>query len=122
MKKKNCWEHMMCGRQPGGHTAQDAGVCPVSVHEELNGVHDGENAGRACWAIDDSLCPELLRGAEKKFSGCWKCDFYHSVKSEERSSLHGFIATHREMLHFQKKMRRSVRPEGENPDLRRKDK
>lgn len=95
MKKQNCWEYMMCGRHPGGHSAA---VCPVSVYEALHGIHGGKNAGRACWAIDNSLCPELMREApEKKFSGCWKCNFYHHVKNEERSSPHGFISTYREM-------------------------
>ncbi len=107
MKKKNCWEFMACGRHPGGHAAADGTVCPVSVYEELNGIHGGKNAGRACWAVDDSLCPELHREtASKKFSGCWKCDFYHHVKNEERSSRHGFIATHREMKTYQKRMLR----------------
>jgi len=95
MKKQNCWEYMMCGRDPGGHSAA---VCPVSVYEELNGIHGGKNAGRACWTIDSSLCPEIMRKSPaKKFSGCWKCDFYHRVKNEEGSSPHGFITTHREM-------------------------
>jgi len=104
MKKQNCWEHMKCGRHPGGHAATDLGVCPVSVYEELNGVHGGKNAGRACWAIDDSLCPELMRETPaKKFSGCWKCDFYQRVKNEERSSPHGFITTYREMKKIREK-------------------
>lgn len=104
MKKLNCWEHMKCGRHPGGHSAADSGVCPVSIYDELNGVHGGKNAGRACWTIDNSLCPELMRETPpKKFSGCWKCDFYHSVKNEELSSPHGFITTYREMKKIREK-------------------
>ncbi len=123
MKKKNCWEYMKCGRQPEGHAVSDSGVCPVSVYEDLNGVHGGKNAGRACWAVDDSLCPELLRKtSEQKFSGCWKCDFYQSVKNEERSSRLGFIATHREMKLILKKLQLladSRRPAG--PDTQSRD-
>ncbi len=97
MRKKNCWEHMKCGRHPGGQ-ASGAGVCSVSVHEELNGMHGGKNAGRACWVIDDSLCPdEMRKSSTMKFAGCWKCDFYHLVRDEERSSPHGFMITYREM-------------------------
>ncbi len=96
---------MKCGRQPEGHAAAEAGVCPVSVCEELNGIHGGKNGGRACWAIDDSLCPDVLRGASKTFTGCWKCDFYQRVKTEELSSRDGFIATHREMRTIQKRLR-----------------
>jgi len=96
---------MKCGRQPEGHAAADSGVCPVAVCEELNGIHGGKNAGRACWAIDDSLCPDALRETpEKKFTGCWKCDFYQSVKNEERSSRDGFVATHREMRTIQNRL------------------
>ena len=89
---------MKCGRCPGGHKASGVGVCPVSVHEELHGIHDGINAGRACWVIDNSHCPDEMRDtSSKKFAGCWKCDFFHKVKAEERSSRHGFIETYREM-------------------------
>ena len=99
MKKKNCWEHMKCGRHPGGQKTSGAGVCPASVHEKLHGIHGGENAGRACWVIDDSLCSNAIREiSTKKFAGCWKCDFYHLVRNEERSSPHGFIETYREMI------------------------
>ncbi len=99
MKKKNCWDHMQCGRSPGEQKSSSADVCPATVHKQLHGIHGGENAGRACWAIDDSLCPKVLKEtAAKKFEGCWKCDFYHLVKHEERSSPHGFISTYREMI------------------------
>lgn len=121
MKKQNCWEYMKSGRQPGGHAAAVSGVCPVSVYGELNGVHGGENAGRACWAIDNSLCPELMRESpEKKFSGCWKCNFYHRVKNEERSSQHGFITTYHEM----KKIcdSKGVTPKNTSPDASHKQK
>ncbi len=61
-------------------------------------MHGGKNAGRACWVIDDSLCPdEMRKSSTMKFAGCWKCDFYHLVRDEERSSPHGFMITYREM-------------------------
>ncbi len=98
MQKKNCWEYMKCGRCPGGHAVSGAGVCPACVRDELNGIHDGINAGRACWVIDDSLCPDALKTlSSEKFSGCWKCSFFHLVRHEERSSPHGFIETYGEM-------------------------
>jgi hypothetical protein len=101
MKKKNCWEHMKCGRQPGGQQVSGGDVCSASVHEELHGIHGGINAGRACWAIDNSLCPDMMRETStKKFAGCWMCDFYHRVRDEERSSHHGFMTTYREMIKF----------------------
>jgi hypothetical protein len=98
MKKVNCWEYMKCGREPGGQNASGDDVCPVSLHEELHGIHGGKNAGRACWAIDNSLCPDMIRKtATKKFAGCWKCDFYHQVRDEERSAPQGFVTLYREM-------------------------
>ena len=102
MKKQNCWEYMKCGRHPGGDKAAAMGVCPVSVYEDLNGVHGGENAGRACWVVDSSLCPEVKREtSEMKFTGCWKCDFFQTVKNEKRSSYDGFAATYHEMKQAQ---------------------
>jgi hypothetical protein len=102
MKKQNCWEHMKCGREPGGRSAAEMGVCPAAASHELSGIHGGENGGRACWTIDDSHCPKIIRDASSTiFSGCWKCDFFHRVKNEERSSPYGFIATYGEMRQIQ---------------------
>ncbi len=33
--KKNCKEHKICGREPGGARACEIGICPVAAHEEL---------------------------------------------------------------------------------------
>ena len=62
MRKLNCWEHKKCGRQPGGHKAQELGICPVTTYTDLHGAHGGANAGRACWAIAGSLCGGKSRG------------------------------------------------------------
>ncbi len=94
MVKKNCWEHKNCGRYPGGPRAQELGVCPVTVHDELHGAHGGRNAGRACWVIAGSLCGGKIQGTyAQKLSNCWRCDFFINVKKEEDSAQHGFSAT-----------------------------
>jgi hypothetical protein len=92
--KKNCWEHKNCGRQPGGHKADELGVCPVTTYQALDGAHEGKNAGRACWAIAGSLCGGKIQGTyAQKFNNCWRCDFMNAVKKEEEPTTFGFSAT-----------------------------
>ncbi len=92
--KINCWEHKKCGRQPGGHRAQELGVCPVTMYQELDRAHGGKNAGRACWAIAGSLCGGKVQGTyAQKLHNCWTCDFMKAVKIDEEPSPLGFSAT-----------------------------
>lgn len=92
--KLNCWEHKKCGRQPGGSKASELGICPVTMYAELDGAHDGKNAGRACWAIAGSLCGGKIQGTyAQKLNNCWRCDFMNLVKKEEESCPIGFSAT-----------------------------
>jgi len=92
--KQNCWEFMKCGREPAGARTKELGVCPVTTLLELNGAHDGKNAGRACWAIAGSLCDGTVQGTyAQKLGDCWKCDFMKLVKKEEEPSSHGFSTT-----------------------------
>jgi hypothetical protein len=92
--KKNCWEHKNCGRQPGGHKAEELGVCPVTTYQALDGAHEGKNGGRACWAIVGSLCGGKIQGTyAQKFNNCWRCDFMIAVKKEEEPTTFGFSAT-----------------------------
>ena len=92
--KKNCWEHKKCGRQPGGNKAEELGICPVTTYKELDGAHEGRNAGRACWAIAGSLCGGKIQGTyAQKLHNCWRCDFMNSVKKEEEPAPFGFSAT-----------------------------
>jgi len=94
MAKQNCWEFKKCGRQPGGHRAEEMGVCPATVHADLNGVHGGKHAGRACWAIAGSLCGGKVQGTyAAKLLNCWRCDFMSLVKQEEDPSPLGFSHT-----------------------------
>ena len=84
MKKRNCWEAKKCGRTKGGEHEKDLGVCPASKEQRLDGVHGGENAGRACWIIAGSLCGGKVQGTfAAKYGQCEKCDFYQDVKKEE---------------------------------------
>jgi hypothetical protein len=49
----------------------------------LHGVHDGVNAGRACWVIAGTLCHGKKQGVfAHKYNSCMECDFYQIVKDE----------------------------------------
>lgn len=94
MKKKNCWEHKGCGREPGGSKAKELGICPVALYEVFDGAHGGEKAGRACWVVAGSLCGGKVQGTyAMKLNNCWKCDFMNLVKKEEEPSEFGFSHT-----------------------------
>lgn len=84
MKKKNCWEFKKCGRQPKGEKVKELGTCPSATTHELDGVHGGFNAGRACWVVNSTLCGNAVQGTfAKKYANCFECDFYKSVAAEE---------------------------------------
>ena len=84
MKKINCWEFKKCGRIPGGEHEHDLGICPVVQEKRLDGVHHGENAGRACWVVAGTLCGGKVQGTfAKKYEHCEKCDFFAAVEKEE---------------------------------------
>ncbi len=94
MGKLNCWEHKNCGRWPGGPRAADLGVCPVTIHQALEGAHGGSKAGRACWVVAGSLCGGKVQGTyAQKLTNCWRCDFMNIVKKEEEPSQVGFSHT-----------------------------
>jgi hypothetical protein len=83
--KLNCWEFKRCGRQPQGIHVHDLGVCPAPLEQKLDGVHDGVNSGRACWAVAGTLCKGQLQGTfAQKFKNCKQCDFYLKVQEEEQ--------------------------------------
>jgi hypothetical protein len=84
MPKQNCWEFKSCGREPGGIRANELGVCPASTALSSNGLNQGKNGGRICWAIAGTFCGGRVQGsfAEKQLS-CINCDFFKQVVQEE---------------------------------------
>lgn len=84
MKKLNCWEIYKCGREPGGDKVDDMGVCPACIDESCNGINNGENAGRICWAVAGTFCGGKVQGdfALKSIS-CMSCKVFKQVKLEE---------------------------------------
>jgi len=92
--KINCWEFKKCGRQPGGAKVAELGVCPATTAGLLDGMHGGQNAGRACWVIAGSLCGGKIQGTyAAKLSNCWRCEFMNKVKQEEEPNPLGFSHT-----------------------------
>lgn len=84
INKLNCWEYKKCGRQPNGENAEKLGICPAATEARLNGVHEGWNAGRACWVVAGTLCNGEVQGTyAHKCQSCESCEFYKIVKCQE---------------------------------------
>jgi hypothetical protein len=92
-EKPNCWEVRDCGCEPGGSNAGDRGVCPAAAERSLDGSNSGTNAGRACWAVQSTLCRKGVQGNfGRKTEECMECEFYHRVRAEEGAAF-TFTAT-----------------------------
>ncbi|MBS1113079.1 MAG: hypothetical protein H6Q92_842 [Nitrospirae bacterium] len=88
MKKLNCWEFKKCGRQFGGEKVSELGLCPVVIEISLEGTHDGESGGRACWVLEGTICKGYIHGNFiEKQRECEKCDFYEYVKQQEGNNF-----------------------------------
>lgn len=82
----NCWEYMDCGRELGGAKVSELGVCPAALDEDVDGLNNGQNGGRFCWAIAGTFCGDRVQGtAAEKQTSCFRCDFFQLVKKEEGS-------------------------------------
>jgi hypothetical protein len=82
--KMNCWEFKKCGREPGGNKNEELGICTASIEKRVQGVNNGKNAGRCCWAIAGTLCGGQVQGTfSLKMLNCMECDFYKMVYKEE---------------------------------------
>ncbi len=87
--KLNCWEFKKCGREGDADDVfQDEETCPASIAEYTDGVNDGMNGGRACWAIAGTFCRGEIQGVHaKEINNCFNCDFYLLVKRDEGKKL-----------------------------------
>ena len=84
MEKQNCWEFKNCGREPNGAKAIELGICPATTETKVNGINNGVNAGRACWAVAGTLCGGKIQGEyATKMQNCLACEFYTVVQDEE---------------------------------------
>ena len=84
MKKVNCWEIKKCGREIGGDRTDDLGVCPAATNDSSNGINNGENAGRICWAVAGTFCGGRVQGDfAQKTASCMTCEVFKRIKEEE---------------------------------------
>ena len=89
MAKLNCWEYKKCGREPGGASVSELGICPATIAARADGINGGKNGGRVCWAIAGTVCEGETQGTyASKLGFCLQCDFCQSVLKEEKTSIH----------------------------------
>ncbi len=82
--KTNCWEFKKCGYEPDGINISKLGTCPASTETKVNGINNGKNAGRCCWAVTGTFCDGVVQGTfSQKVLDCMTCDFYRAVMKEE---------------------------------------
>jgi len=79
MKPLNCWEWKKCGREPGGANAEGDG-CVVARERRADGINNGSNGGRYCWAIRDANAETPFKN---KLCFCLQCDFLAAVQEQE---------------------------------------
>ncbi|MDD2851425.1 MAG: hypothetical protein PHY09_05910 [Desulfuromonadaceae bacterium] len=84
MAAQNCWEYKKCGREKGGVKATELGVCSAFIETRVNGLNNGKNGGRTCWAVTGTLCGGKVQGTfATKLGNCTTCEFFKLVASEE---------------------------------------
>lgn len=85
--KKNCWEYMECGREPGGEHI-DRGICPATTALAYDGLNSGTCAGRFCWSVAGTFCNGETQGTfAAKLKNCLKCPFFLEVVRQEGQSI-----------------------------------
>ena len=82
--KRNCWEHMHCGREPGGDKIGQLGDCPAHSEVRFTGTNGGKGGGRYCWRVIEKG-PEDLQAPHwsDRNRNCLCCSFMSLVRTEE---------------------------------------
>ncbi len=79
LRPLNCWEFMKCGRGPATSKG-NCDTCPATQSSSLDGLNEGEKAGRACWLVAGTFCSNRISGTfAEKIDSCMDCDFYRHV-------------------------------------------
>jgi hypothetical protein len=80
----NCWDFVNCGRELGGEKVAELGLCPAAIDTSVNGLNNGKNGGRMCWAVAGTSCGKKISSSfAKKILSCRSCGFFKTVKREE---------------------------------------
>ena len=61
----------------------ESGCCPTAIEESYDGVNDGANAGRLCWAVAGTDSGSICCGFAAKLANCKACSFYQLVKEQQ---------------------------------------
>ncbi len=94
--KQNCWEYKKCRREPGGAKAEELGICPAASDISYDGINNGKNGGRICWAVAGTFCHGNVQGTfTEKRESCTKCKFFKLVREDE-----GFALQDKKFLRF----------------------
>jgi hypothetical protein len=84
--ENNCWEHMECGREPGGKNQDSLGVCPVTKYHLADGFFCGRDGGGGCAFIVGSFSPGEFEDQCGANRDCKKCRYYLHMTSKYKSS------------------------------------
>ncbi len=88
MPKMNCWEIKKCAREPGGNKSQELGVCPAASDLSCDGMNNGKNGGRMCWAVAGTFNGSEAKGVfVQNQPSCMNCEVFKQIKAEEGSSF-----------------------------------
>lgn len=84
MQRLNCWEFERRGKESCCVKNKGCGTCPAAHESRTDGVNNGINGGRVCWAINGTLSSGKAQGAfASKLENCLSCGFYALVQMEE---------------------------------------
>ena len=83
MFKPQCWEVMKCNNQTN---------CVVAINVKYHNLHDGKNAGRACWLVAGTFSKDKSNknSCINKVSTCMNCNFFAMVQEQEQLSFKMF--------------------------------
>ncbi len=88
MKKLNCWEIKKCGREPFGDNIGELVICPAASEPSCDGMNNGKNGGRICWAVAGTFNGSKAQGEfVLNQPSCMNCEVFKQVKAEEGSSF-----------------------------------
>jgi hypothetical protein len=83
MSSVNCWDYQRCGFGPQDCKGKKVKVCPAASHQHADGFLGGENGGRACYFIAETIC--CGNGPitpEQKKERCSNCSFFHELSNK----------------------------------------
>ncbi|MBF0357065.1 MAG: hypothetical protein HQL70_00585 [Magnetococcales bacterium] len=82
MSNVNCWDFQRCGFGPKECKGDDDKICPAASHKHADGFLGGENGGRACYFIADTICGGSPMTPEQKKERCNSCSFFHTLSNK----------------------------------------